>query len=216
MEVRASDHWIPWGHRVNVPLLIALALALVYGVEIYLAGSLRSGAAYSLITGMPAEFDPLIQVMGPFLHSNHEHIGWNLAWFVPLSWILLTHVELAEYLGIFLTVSWFTGSIAPWILAGGPNFGISGANAALAGWGVLVVLNAMIDSAAEMDSWRSPTYWSYTLQLVIPAVLTVRMIGQSIGVLSASSGASLFGHLFGAVFGLAYGVYWIARRRGKL
>lgn len=202
--------------RARYPVLVALALLSVYGLELYLAGSVRDDAAYAFLTSRPPSDRPLVQVLAPFLHSSHAHVGWNLAWFLPIGTVLLGHVDPREFATVFLTVAWFTGAVAPWVLAGGPNFGISGANAALAGWAVLVVLRAMNESAAAAETPLEPGYWLVVAQLPVPAVLTVLMFGQSVGLVPVQPGASGFGHLFGVVFGLVYGLVWTERETGAL
>lgn len=197
-----------WGY-LRVPLGIATVLALIYVTEIVLAGSIRYGAAYAYITSLPDQYDIFLRVIAPFLHSNHEHIAYNIGFLLVLSPLVLSHEREANFLVVFLMACWFTASVIPWALGGAIGFGISGGNAALAGWETVYRVRSMIVASQAMDTILHVPYWKEGVLVLIPAVLTLTNIGQAFGFLPVPGGASVAGHLSGAVFGMVFGAVWV-------
>lgn len=190
---------------VALPFLIAATLALIYIVELYLAGSLDYGAAYGYVMNLSDRYDPLIRFVAPFLHSNHDHIAWNLGYFLLLSPLILSHEHPRDYLIIFLISCWFTASVGPWLLGGGIGFGISGGNAALGGWEAIYRIREWLHALREAP--MSLRYVKAGILILLPITLTVNMIGQGLGFVEVGPGVSVAGHFLGAVFGIVYGLF---------
>lgn len=194
--------------QIYIPIGLGAGMGLIYLVELWLADSLSYGAAYGYLSNLPQQLDPLLRFMAPFLHSNHGHILWNLAFFLVLSALILTHVHWRDYLVMFLMASWFTASIITWLEGGGLGFGISGGNAALAGWEVVYRGRKLSQTASTVESVFSRHYLWENLLFGIPAFLTLAMLGQGLGLIDVKSGVSVIGHFSGVIFGLTFGVFW--------
>lgn len=192
--------------RVRLPIAIAIILFLIYLVELLLAGSFESGAAYSYLTSLPEKYDPILRFLAPYLHSSHSHIAVNLVMFLVLSLFVLAHKPLQEYLTVFLAAGWFTSSIMPGILGGGIAFGISGGIVALAGWETVFRYKSFSDIVPELDSVISLRIVNAFSPVLFPASIVAITIFQSFGFIEVGGGVSVLGHFTGAMFGLMYGI----------
>lgn len=201
--------------RLRLPLIIAGILGAIYLTELGLAGSLAYGAAYGYVTNLPDAYDPLIAVVGPFLHSNHEHIFWNSLHLVILGGIVLIDESERDFLVFFLIAAWFTATIFPFIAGGGRGFGISGATAALAGWAAVNRSRVWYRfSTGTNDSMKSFVSWRFAKIVVLmslPLAIFIQTIGQGIGFYEVKEGVSVLGHFSGAIFGIVFGLQELVR-----
>lgn len=197
-------------HHLKIPVTVATVLVFIYLFELFFAGSIEYAAAYGFLSRLPPQYDPVLRFLAPFLHSNHDHIVWNIGIFLLLSVLILPHEHPRDFLVIFVASAWFSASVMTWILGGGLGFGISGANAALAGWETIYRLREMTGVANDIDSPLSKRYAVAVMLFTLPATLAILNIGQGFGLVQVKEGVSIAGHFSGALFGLVYGSYdWV-------
>lgn len=203
--------------RLKLPLILVAILGVIYLIELGLAGSFAYGAAYGYVTSLPDALDPLIAVVGPFLHSNHNHIFWNSLHLVILGGIVLIDESERDFLAFFLIAAWFTATIFPALAGGGRGFGISGATAALAGWAAVNRSRVWyrfsagtVDTMEDFVSWR---FAKIVILMSLPLAIFIQNIGQGIGLYEVKEGVSILGHVSGALFGIVFGLQELVRDR---
>lgn len=201
--------------RHKLPLILAGIFGAIYLTELGLAGSTAYGAAYGYVTSLPDAYNPLIAVLGPFLHSNHNHILWNSLHLVILGGIVLIDESGLDFLVFFLITAWFTATILPALVGGGRGFGISGATTALAGWAAVNRGRVWYRFSTETsDSTKSLVSWRFAkivFLFSLPLAIFLQTIGQGIGYYEVKEGVSILGHFSGALFGFLFGIQELIR-----
>lgn len=203
-DLERSEFYIS---KFRTPILIGVLIASIYLAELLLAGSTEYAAAYSFLTGLSERYDPLLRVLAPFLHSNHNHILWNLGFFLPLGVMVRTHTSPRDFVVIFVSAGWFSASLATGIIQGGLGFGISGANAALAGYEAVYRGRSLKEIANFHPGIYSKQYLIASLLFALPATLAILNLAQGFGLMGVNDGVSVVGHFTGVIFGIVLGIY---------
>lgn len=201
MELRATLEATVWKSRATIA--IALALLAVYGLQVLLAGTLRSGAAYLVVERRISPSSYLYVLGSPLVHSSHGHLLGNLTLMLPGGGFVERLVDRRAYVAFVYVAGVLSNLLPPFLGLGGFGVGISGAFYGL--WtflGVAYVAKAYVSTDLL---WR----FLYTLVGVFGLSYAVIGIQQWVGVEPVAPGTATGAHVLGVVFGLAWASWWL-------
>lgn len=188
---------------------IALVLVAVYGLQLFLAGSLRSGPARLVVEHRLGTHGLLFLLASPLVHSSHGHLLGNLSLLLPGGAVAERLVDRRSYVGFVYAVGALSNVLPPVLGVGGFGVGISGAFYGLFAFvGVAYVAKAYATSSLLRR-------FLYTFVGVFGLSFALSGVQQWVGAEPVAPGTATGAHLLGVLFGLGWAVWWLADRRRR-
>lgn len=197
----------------QLTLSVTAGILVVYAVQLLLAGSLKSGAAYTVANSVPIWAYLLV---GPWLHSNHAHLAWNLGSFLILSGWSERQVGTKSCL-VLIAVMAYATTVLPTLVGFNRGVGISGMTntllPAFAGFQLIECSRQSVTVPAEFrQSGRiglsdALTVAKHGVLFVFSASLLIQSAGEGFGFrpqrLCVAAGSHAAG-LVAGIFSFAY------------
>lgn len=191
------------GERIReypVTVGILLLIGTTYCGQLLLAGSLRSGAAFSVASSLPTE---AYLAFTPWLHSTHLHALENAAVFLLLGVWMERRIASATFLAGVLLTGYATNLIPAILGFGGLGVGASGITNALWSYFTVVQLRNFFHRTQK----ESPDLRRASLNLLLASIgllFVLRSIAEFVGYSPPSPGTATGAHILGVVLGFGW------------
>ncbi|WP_121822855.1 rhomboid family intramembrane serine protease [Halostella salina] len=186
---RSSSKAVVRLNRCRITLALTVAIGFIYLIEVALAGSIRSGAAYEYLQSLRTTLGPLFGVISPFVHSDHGHILQNSLFLLIFGSLVERRTETGDYLFFVLFVG-IAGNTVGSPIHITNSVGISAVTYGL---------------QARETVYRSVHLYPINESQIVDWIIWVSaivLIGNEI--LSPTSGGSYSAHLFGIIVGALF------------
>lgn len=168
---------------------LSLLLVAVYLGQLALAGSLDSGAAYTVVENAREPVSTLLLLFSYLLHSSHAHLLGNLLLLGIFGPLVEARDGAVEFLGFVVIVGMASNAIGAPLVDGGASMGISGVGYALLAREAVYRVPLLGFDRGTLRHW------------VVYAVAATLVV---YGLLHTQPGASFGGHLTGVVVGAGW------------
>lgn len=200
-------HRVPDPRERPVTTGILTLLIVVYVGQLLVAGSQRSGAAFTVATDLP----PRASIaLSPWLHSSHGHVIGNAIGLVLVGGWTELQVDSHQFSLVVLATG-YVANLGPYLIGiGGLAVGASGILNAVWTYFGLVQLRQFAGIVADGDATLLAAGRSFVLYfggMLVP----LAAVAQHGGMIDAAPGAAIGTHLVGVgIGGLWFGVRRLA------
>jgi len=179
---------------------ILLLMSTVYGIQLFIAGSVEFGAAFTAIERSP---ELLYFSFNPWLHSTHNHIFQNALLFVLFGAWTERKIGTERFVTGVVIIG-YTTNIAPRLLGiGGFGLGASGITNALEAYFLLFQIVAM-QKAFTDEPLQYQKVSKHFILFFIALIFVLKSIAEFFGFLTPEPGVAAGGHFIGVLLGFAW------------
>lgn len=187
-------------NRIPVTIITVLVTVFAYLVELELAGSTSSHAAGPFLNSSLDNYQLVVLLLSPILHSSHNHIIQNLMLFIPFSYFVESRVDSSVFFLFWLIVG-YLGAFCNVLVEGSIGVGISGIMYGVVAREANFRIHSWKDSESGFQELKHGIIWALAMTIIAMG------IGQTVGILPVATGTAKTAHVVGIVVGFIWSVF---------